>query len=343
MVICMRAWELRSFALESLSLADRPDPFAGPGEVLVEIDAVALNYRDLAIAKGSYAPTQQLPMIPASDAAGRIVAVGPGATRWRVGQRVIGCYMQSWSRGLSERHDRANTLGSPLDGVLCERRVFPANFVVAAPDRLTDLECATLPVAALTAWCSVFELADARPGETVLVQGSGGVSTFAVQFARAAGMRVLAVSRSHAKAATISALGAETVFVTSDTPLWGKEVVKATNGRGADVVVDVGGDATFAQSIAACGQNGRIIAVGYLGGLSTKIELGQIISKNLVIRGMTVGSRASFEAMLGFIETTDFRPVIDSVFSFEEVPDAYARLASADQHGKICIDFRRTR
>lgn len=339
----MRAWELRSFALASLSLGDRPDTVAGPGEVLVEIDAVALNYRDLAIARGSYTPSQQLPMIPASDAAGRIIAVGPDVARWRVGQRVIGCYMQSWSRGPSERHDRANTLGSPLDGVLCERRVFPTDFVVAAPDRLSDLECATLPVAALTAWCSVFELAGARPGETVLVQGSGGVSTFAVQFARAAGLRVLAVSRSHAKATAIQALGAETVFVTSDTPQWGKEVVRTTNGRGADIVVDVGGDATFAQSIAACGQNGRIIAVGYLGGLSTKIELGQIISKNLMIRGMTVGSRASFEAMLGFIAATDFRPVIDSVFSFEEVPDAYARLASADQHGKICIDFRKTR
>lgn len=270
----MRVWELTSFAPEAISLAQRPEPVPEPGEVLVEIAAVALNYRDLAIAKGSYAPTQPLPMIPASDAAGRIVAVGPNVARWRVGQRVIGCYMQSWSRGPSERADCASTLGSPLDGVLCERRVFPADFVVAAPDRLSDLECATLPVAALTAWCAMFELAAARPGETVLVQGSGGVSTFAVQFGRAAGLRVLAVSRSHAKAAAIRDLGAETVLVTSDIPQWGAEVVRATKGRGVDVVLEVGGETTFAQSIAACGQNGRVIAVGFLGGLSTRIELG---------------------------------------------------------------------
>ena len=134
-----------------MALGDRPDPIAGQGEVVVEIDAVALNYRDLSIARGTYAPFQPLPMIPASDAAGRIIAVGPGVDRWRVGDRVIGCYMQGWDRGPSERTDRSKTLGSPLDGVLCERRAFPADFIVRAPDRLTDFECATLPVAALTA------------------------------------------------------------------------------------------------------------------------------------------------------------------------------------------------
>jgi len=153
----------------------------------VEIASVSLNYRDLAIARGIYAPSQKLPLIPASDALGRIVAVGPGVEHWRIGDRVIGCYMQSWDRGPSKHSDRANTLGSPLDGVLCERRVFSADFVVRAPERWTDSECATLPIAALTAWCSLFELADAKPGETVLVQGSGGVSTFATQFALATG------------------------------------------------------------------------------------------------------------------------------------------------------------
>lgn len=339
----MRTWELRSFGTGGLVLGARPDPVAGPGEVLVEIDAVALNYRDLAIARGTYAPAQPLPMVPASDAVGRIIAVGPGVARWQVGQRVIGCYMQSWSRGPSERLDRTNTLGSPLDGVLCERRAFPADFIVPAPTRLTDVECATLPVAALTAWCAIFDLAGGRPGERLLVQGSGGVSTFAVQFARAAGIRVVAVSRSAAKAAALRELGAETVVLSSETPQWSKEIVRATEGQGVDVVVDVGGDATFAQSLLACGQNGRVIAVGYLGGLSTKIELGPIISKNLMIRGITVGSRASFEAMLAFIATATIKPVIDAVFPFEAVPEAYARLASADQHGKICIDVRRSR
>lgn len=308
----------------------------------MDIDVVTLNYRDLAIARGVYAPAQPLPMIPGSDAVGRIVAVGPGVQRWRGGERVIGCYMQAWDRGPSTPSDRTRTLGSPLDGVLCERRVFPADFVVPAPEHLTDGECATLPVAALTAWCALFDLAAARPGETVLVQGSGGVSTFAAQFALAAGLRVVAVSRSAAKAEAIRGLGVETVIVASEVAHWGREVVRATQSRGADVVVDVGGDATFAQSIGACGQNGRIIAVGYLGGLSTRIELGPIISRNLTIRGITVGSRTSFEAMLAFIEAAALRPVIDRVYPFAAVPEAYARLASADQHGKICIDLRST-
>ena len=339
----MRCWELQSFGANGLVRSERSEPIAGAGEVLVEIASVSLNYRDLAIARGIYAPSQKLPLIPASDALGRIVAVGPGVEHWRIGDRVIGCYMQSWDRGPSKHSDRANTLGSPLDGVLCERRVFPADFVVRAPERWTDSECATLPIAALTAWCSLFELADAKPGEAVLVQGSGGVSTFATQFALATGVRVLAISRSAAKAAAIRSLGVDSVILTSEQPQWGKEVVRATHGRGADVILDVGGDATFSESVDACGQNARIIAVGFLGGLSTKVELGPVISKNLRIRGITVGSRASFEAMLAFIETASFRPVIDNTYSFDAVPEAYSRLASADQHGKICIDVRSVR
>lgn len=147
----MRVWELRSFDLGRLALVDRPAPVCGPGEVLVDIAAVSLNFRDLAIAAGFYAPDQQLPMIPASDAVGRISAVGAGVTRWKPGDRVISCYMQSWDRGPSQPSDRRQTLGSPLDGVLCEQRVFPQGFVVAAPENLTDDACATLPIAALTA------------------------------------------------------------------------------------------------------------------------------------------------------------------------------------------------
>ncbi len=339
----MICWKIQSFGADGLVRSERPEPVAGAGEVLVEIASVSLNYRDLAIARGVYAPSQKLPLIPASDALGRIVAVGPDVEHWRVGDRVIGCYMQNWDRGPSTRFDRNHTLGSPLDGVLCERRVFPADFVVRAPERWTDFECSTLPIAALTAWCALFELADAKPGETVLVQGSGGVSTFAAQFALAAGLRVLAVSRSAAKAAVIRNLGVDDVILTQEKPQWGKEVVRATHGRGADVVLDVGGDATFAESVDACGQNARIIAVGFLGGLSTRVELGPVIFKNLTIRGITVGSRASFEAMLAFIETASFRPVIDNVYPFDAVPGAYARLASGDQPGKICIDIRSVR
>lgn len=336
----MRCWELRSFGDDGLALADRPDPIPGAGEVLIEIDAVTLNYRDLSIARGIYAPSQTLPLIPASDAVGRVVAVGAGSQRWRVGDRVIACYMQTWDRGPSQTADRQNTLGSPLDGVLSKYRVFPEQFLVRAPDRMSDAECAALPIAALTAWCALFDLAVAKPGETVVVQGSGGVSTFAAQFALASGMRVLAISRSDAKANLIRKLGVDTVILTSRAPEWSKAILEATGGNGADIVIDVGGESTFAESLSAAGQNGRIIAVGFLGGASSKIELRHVIAKNLVIRGITVGSRESFEEMLSFINRTAIKPVIDKIYSFDEVPQAYLRLASADQHGKICINMK---
>lgn len=338
----MRAWELRSFDLKSLTLAQRPTPSPNPGEVLVDISAVTLNYRDLAIAQGAYAPGQTLPMVPASDATGTITAVGDGVTRWRIGDRVIGCYMQTWDRGRSKPTDRQNTLGSPLDGVLCEQRTFPQDFVVAAPPSLNDRECATLPIAALTAWCALFEQGAARPGETVLVQGSGGVSTFAVQIASAAGLRVIVVSRSAQKLDVSRALGASVLIDSTVNPKWANAVMELTDGAGADITLDVGGQATLSQSLRAAAQNGRIITIGYLGGMAPQLELGQLISKNLTLRGVTVGSRASFESLLKFLDRTGVKPLIDSVFSFEDAPSAFARLASGDQHGKVCIDLKGT-
>lgn len=333
----MRAWELRTFEVASLALADRLAPVPEPGEVLVDIAAVTLNYRDLAIAAGTYAPTQRLPMIPASDAVGTISAIGAGVNRWKVGDRVIGCYMQTWERGLSKPSDRQNTLGSPLDGVLCEQRVFPQGSVVAAPARLTDEECATLPIAALTAWCALFEHGDARPGETVLVQGSGGVSTFAIQIAAAAGLRVIAVSKSALKLEAARKLGASLLIDSTATPDWSGPVLELTRQVGADVILDVGGQGTLRESLRSAAQNGRIISIGFLGGASSEVNLGQVITKNLTVRGVTVGSRTSFENLLRFLDQTGIKPVIDSVFSFEEAPLAFARLASGKQQGKIVI------
>ncbi|MET0273434.1 MAG: NAD(P)-dependent alcohol dehydrogenase [Phenylobacterium sp.] len=336
----MLAWELKAFDLDSLTLVERPAPEPGPGQVVVEIAAVSLNYRDLAIARGVYAPGQPLPLIPASDAAGRVVGVGEGVTRWGAGDRVIGCYMQSWDRGPSTADDRIHTLGSPLDGVLCRRRVFPEGFLVAAPEHLSDLECATLPIAALTAWCALMEAGGARPGETVLVQGSGGVSTFATQIAAAAGLRVIAVSRSAQKLATSAALGADALIDSTQTPRWGAAAFDALEGRGADIILDVGGEATLAQSLRAAAQNGRIVSIGYLGGLTPQLDLGLLITKNLSLRGITVGSRSSFEALLRFLARSGIRPLIDRVFAFEDAPAAFRRLADGGQHGKVCIDLQ---
>jgi NADPH:quinone reductase-like Zn-dependent oxidoreductase len=333
----MRAWQLGAFDIASLALADRLAPVPQAGEVLVDITAVSLNYRDLAIAAGTYAPTQRLPLIPASDAVGTISAIGAGVTKWKVGDRVIGCYMQTWERGPSKPSDRQNTLGSPLDGVLCEQRVFPQGSVVAAPEKLTDHECAALPIAAVTAWCALFEHGEARPGETMLVQGSGGVSTFAIQLAAAAGLRVAAVSRSAQKLEAARRLGASLLIESTATPDWSRAVLDLTQQVGVDVILDVGGQGTLRESLRAAAQNGRIISIGFLGGTSSEINLGQVITKNLTVRGVTVGSRTSFENLLRFLDQTGIKPVIDSVFSFEEAPLAFARLASGEQQGKIVI------
>lgn len=337
----MRAWALRTFDIASLALAERPVPAPKPGEVLVDIAAVTLNYRDLAIAAGTYAPTQQLPLIPASDAVGTISAIGAGVTEWKVGDRVIGCYMQTWDRGPSRASDRQNTLGSPLDGVLCEQKVFQQSSIVAAPATLADDACAALPIAALTAWCSLFEHGEAQPGETVLVQGSGGVSTFAIQIAAAAGLRVIAVSRSARKLEAARKLGASILIDSTATPEWGGNVLHLTEQAGADVILDVGGQSTLRESLRSAAQSGRIVSIGFLGGASPEFNVRQVIAKNLTVRGVTVGSRTSFEKLLRFLDRTGIQPVIDSVFSFEDAPRAFARLASGEQHGKIVIKVGR--
>tara|TARA_R110001606_G_scaffold117794_1_gene247738 strand:+ start:8946 stop:9920 length:975 start_codon:yes stop_codon:yes gene_type:complete len=320
-------------------MVDRPAPVPGHDQVLVAIDAVALNYRDLAIISGSYAPDPVLPIILASDAVGRIVAVGDGVRGWQVGDRVIGCYMEDWQRGPSRASDTAFTLGSPLDGVLCEQRVFPQSAIVLVPSCLSDNECASLPIAAVTAWCALFEHSVAQPGETVLVQGSGGVATFAIQLAAAAGLRVIALSRSAKKLERSSALGAAQTLNRTLEPDWGRQVLALTEGKGADVILDIGGQGTLAQSVIAAAQNGRIAAIGILGGAEVQMALGPLIVKNLTLRGITVGSKQSFEAMLRFVARTGIRPVIDSVFAFDEVPGAFARLSSGKHQGKICINI----
>lgn len=333
----MRIWRLGAFDVAQLALTERPAPAPKPSEVLVDIASVSLNYRDIAVAAGTYAPSQLLPMIPASDAVGRISAVGAEVTKWKVGDRVIGCYMQAWDRGPSRPSDRQSTLGSPLDGVLCEQRVFAQDAIVAAPPSLTDDECATLPIAALTAWCALFEHGEARPGETVLVQGSGGVSTFAIQIAAAAGMRVLAVSRSARKLEAARSLGASLFVDSTATPTWSRAVLDQTQQLGVDVILDVGGQSTLRESLRSAAQNGRIVAIGFLGGSAPEIDVRQIIAKNLTVRGVTVGSRESFENLLRFLQRAGIRPVIDSVFDFESAPQAFARLASGEHHGKIVI------
>lgn len=211
---------------------------------------------------------------------------------------------------------------------------------MSAPEGFTDEECAALPIAALTAWCALFERGEALPGETVLVQGSGGVSTFAIQIAAAAGLRVIAISRSAQKLEAARKLGASILIDSTATPDWSGAALDLTQQTGAHVILDVGGQDTIPHSLRAAAQNGRIVSIGFLGGGAPHVNLGQVITKNLTLRGVTVGSKASFENLLRFLDRTGIKPVIDSVFEFERTPEAFARLASGEHHGKICIKVK---
>jgi NADPH:quinone reductase-like Zn-dependent oxidoreductase len=313
-------------------------PKPGERQVLVRLRAASLNYRDHAIAMGRYGlgqPPENL--IPLSDGAGEVVEVGPGVTRWKNGDRVAGTFFQAWTRGEAQQADFATALGGAIDGVLTEYRVFDENGLVRLPGKLSFEEGATLPCAAVTVWNALFTQRPVRAGETVLTLGTGGVSMFALQFARAAGARVLVTSSSDEKLERAQKLGAAGVVNYRTHPEWDKEILKLTDGRGVDHVVEVGGPGTLQRSLNAVRIGGFVYLIGVL--TSGDINPLPILGKTATVRGIYVGSREMFEAMNNAIAVNDIKPVIDRVFPFEETKDAYQHLASATHLGKIVIRF----
>jgi len=312
-----------------------PEPKPGPGQVLVRVRATSLNYRDLMTLKGTYSRNLPLPLVPLSDGAGEVAEVGPGVTRFRPGDRVAGCFMTAWGDGPPTDAAAKSAMGGAVDGMLAELVVLPEGGVVRVPDHLSDEEAATLPCAAVTAWHALFEGGGLKAGETVLVQGTGGVSSFALQFARLAGARVIATSSSDAKLARARELGASDGINYRTTADWDVAVRNLTDGLGVDHVVEVGGPGTLPRSIKATRLGGHIALIGVLTG--GEIDPRPLLMKTIRLQGIYVGSRAMFENMNRAIALHKLRPVIDRVFPFDQAASAYDHMEGASHFGKIVI------
>jgi NADPH:quinone reductase-like Zn-dependent oxidoreductase len=334
----MRVWEIRQFGPDGLVLGERPDPEPGPGQARVRIRAVSINYRDWLMLTGEYNPRQQLPLVPCSDGAGEVEAVGAGVTRVKPGDRVMSLFSQTWLAGPPTREKLAATLGGPLDGTLAERVVLSADGLVPTPPHLSDVEAATLPCAGVTAWNALVTQGSIAPGDVVVVQGTGGVSIFALQIGVLAGARVIVTSSSDAKLERARRIGAWQTINYRTTPDWDRAVRDLTDRRGADHIVEVGGAGTLARSLRAVRVGGTISVIGVLAGRTAEVMLTPILMQNLRLQGVIVGSRETFEALARAAAHHALRPVVDRVFGFEEAREALAWLAAGRHFGKVCIE-----
>jgi NADPH:quinone reductase-like Zn-dependent oxidoreductase len=332
----MRAMVLEGGAgLAHLKLTQRPDPKPRPGEVVVRLKAASINYRDLATVT-MMAPAR--PLIPLSDGAGVVEAVGEGVTRVKPGDLVMPGFFPHWIAG-PPTPERLAALGGALDGVACEAIALTAEGVSPVPAGWSAEEAATLPCAALTAWRGLIVEGHLKPGESVLVQGTGGVSIFALQFAKLAGARVIVTSSSDEKLERAKALGADETINYRSEPEWAKAARALTGGRGVDHVVEVGGAETLRQSIAAVALGGNIAVIGVLSGFVKDLSVAEIFGRNVHINGITVGSRQNVEEMVRAIEVGGLKPVIDQRFPLEGLADALALMQAGGHFGKVVIEI----
>jgi len=334
----MRLYELQSAnGIESLKLLERPTPSPGPDEVLLRISATTLNYRDLLTIRGGYGSRQKLPLIPLSDAAGIVEAVGRGVTRFKPGDRAINGFFPNWLAGEPSEQKFSGAPGGQLDGVLSEYRVFPQHALVHPPAHLSDPAAAGLACAGLTAWSAVVKFGGLRPGDTVLTQGTGGVSLFALQFAKLVGARVIATSSSDDKIAKLRKLGADETINYTTVPNWGSQARSLTGGRGVDLVIEVGGAGTLNESIRATRIGGTIAMIGVLANPVGDLRLPIVVMQQMKLQGVTVGSLEDFRTMVDAIALHRLQPVMDKVFPFEQAPDAFAHMVARKHFGKVAI------
>lgn len=333
----MKAIRIEHHGLEGIELAEVQRPEPGNGEVLVRMRAASLNYRDLEVAMGAYHLAAELPLIPLSDGVGEVVELGAGAGELRVGDRVAPTFWAPFETPASL--DFSSSLGGPRPGVLAEYVCLPAQRLVEVPAYLDDLEAATLGCSGVTAFHALVAEGKLTAGSTVVVQGTGGVATFALQFAAALGARVVVTSRSEEKLERARALGASATIALARTPDWANEVRSMTDRAGADHVIEVGGARSLAASLRAVRPGGSIHLIGYLGGNAGALDPMQVLISRAVLRGHCVGPRSSFEAMNAFMQTFDLHPAIDSVFPWFEVTRALAALETQRHVGKICLQF----
>lgn len=331
----MRAWQVSAFGIGSLEFVERPTPTPGPGEVLVRVGAVSLNYRDLMILKGLYNPKMKLPRILCSDAAGEVTAVGAGVKAWKPGDRVCGIFMQNWLDGQLTPAKARGALGGDVDGVLADYVVLNEEGLVAVPEHLSFQEAATLPCAAVTAW-NALATAEIKPGSTVLILGTGGVSIFALQFARLKGARVLGISSSDEKLERAGALGLDAGLNYREDPEWDRWAHSQTGGEGVDLVVEVGGLGTLTRSLRAIRMGGTIAQIGVLAAGTESIPLGLILHKWSHIHGIYVGSRKDFLEMNKAISLAELRPVGEE-FDWSQAREVLERMEEGSHFGKLVL------
>jgi len=332
----MKAFEIRQFGIENLTLVERDIPKPKDKEVLVKFHAVSLNYRDLLMVTGKYNPNLKTPIIPCSDGAGEVIEVGKNVKRWKIGDRVMPTFMQGWIDGEIEYKKARTALGGDLDGCLCEFGTFHEEGLVKIPESLSYVEAATLPCAALTAYNALFISGRLKPGEIVLTQGTGGVSIFALQFAKAAGAKVFILSSSDEKLQRAKKLGADELINYKEVFDWDQTVLRLTEKRGVDHVIELGGAGTLQRSLKAVKMGGHVAVIGVLAG-NGEFDPLLIIMKAIRLQGIFVGSREMFEQMNKFIEKQQIRPVIDRVFEFENTLEAFKFMESGSHFGKIVI------
>lgn len=334
----MQAFEVQEFGIDNLKLVERATPQPGPHEVRVRMTAASLNFRDLMVAEGQYNPKLKRPIVPLSDGVGIVEATGPGVTRVRTGERVAGIFMQKWIDGGPDREKAASALGGSVDGVLAEYKVFHEQRLVQVPAHLSDVEAATLPCAGVTAWHAVFEERTPEPGESLLILGTGGVATFALQFGHIAGLRTIVLSSSNDKLARAREMGASDTINYREKPEWEK-AVRELLPEGADAVLEVGGSGTLTRSLKAVRMGGIVTVIGALSGGEPTVSPVPILMNSLRVQGIYVGSRSMFERMNRALEQHRIKPVVDRVFPWRDVQQAMRYMQNQQHVGKICLEF----
>ena len=333
----MKQWQIPAFDIDSLTLVEKQPLEPGPGQVQVKIHAISLNYRDLMVVQGRYNPKLAIPRVPCSDGAGEVIAVGPGVNEWKTGDRVAGIFMQNWQDGRMTAAKTKGALGGDIDGMLTTEVVLAESGLVRIPEHLSYEEAATLPCAGVTAWNALFKATETQPGDTVLIEGTGGVSIFALQFAKLAGARVLGISSNDEKLERAKSLGLDAGFNYKSNPDWEKWVLEQTGGVGADLVVEVGGSGTLPRAIRAVRPEGVVAQIGVLTGTAEAVDVRPILARQIRVHGVYVGCKADFVAMNKAIAQARLKPVVDQVFPFQDAPAALRHMESAAHFGKIVI------
>ena len=335
----MHCYEIQdNFGLENLQQTERPDPEVEAGYVRLKMKAWSPNYRDILMIQGAYNPNQPLPLIPFSDAVGEVVEVGGDVDRVSVGDRVCPIFARDWVAGEPTKKRLKTALGGPLDGTLAEQMVLPDHAVVPVPEYLTDAEAATLPCAGVTAWNALMEQGDVTAGDTVATLGTGGVSSFALLFAKAAGAEVIITSSQDAKLEQMADYGADFGINYEDVPEWGSRIKEWTGGTGADHIVEVGGANTLEQSVRGVGIGGHLSLNGRLDGTNQDFNVIPVLMQNIRIQGVIVGHREMFEHMCDALAANDIHPVVDRSFGFDEVHDALQYVIEGRHIGKVAIE-----